>query len=33
MRNFDNFTRKYWGQKWLDYKDNLAIKRTEKNIK
>ena len=32
MRNFDNFTRKYWGQKWLDYKDELAVKRTEKNI-
>jgi len=32
MRNFDNFTRKYWGQRWLDYKDELAIKRTEKNI-
>ncbi len=33
MRNFDNFTRKYWGQKWLDYKDELAIRRTEKNLK
>ncbi len=33
MRNFDNFTRKYWGQRWLDYKDELAIKRTEKNLK
>jgi hypothetical protein len=33
MRNFDNFTRKYWGQKWLDYKDELAIKRTEQNLK
>jgi hypothetical protein len=32
MRNFDNFTRKYWGQKWLDYKDELAIKRTHKNL-
>ncbi len=33
MRNFDNFTRKFWGQKWLDYKDELAIKRTERNLK
>jgi len=33
MRNFDNFTRKYWGQKWLNYKDELAIRRTEKNLK
>ncbi|NHF60551.1 cupin-like domain-containing protein [Flavobacteriaceae bacterium TP-CH-4] len=32
MRNIDNFTRKYWGQKWLDYKEELAIKRTEKNM-
>ncbi len=32
MRNIDNFTRKYWGQKWLDYKEELAIKRTEKNL-
>ena len=32
MRNFDNFTRKHWGQKWLDYKDKLAIKRTHRNM-
>ena len=32
MRVFDNFTRKYWGQKWLDYKDKLAVKRTERNL-
>lgn len=32
MRNFDNFTRKYWGQKWLNYKDELAVRRTERNI-
>ncbi len=32
MRNFDNFTRKYWGQKWLDYKEELAIKRTERDL-
>lgn len=33
MRNFDNFTRKYWGQKWLDYKDGLAVKKSERNLK
>lgn len=33
MRNFDNFTRRQWGQKWLDYKDQLAVKRTERNLK
>jgi len=33
MRNFDNFTRKYWGQQWLDYKDGLAVRRTERNLK
>ena len=32
MRNIDNFTRKHWGQKWLDYKEGLAIKRTERNL-
>lgn len=32
MRNFDNLTRKFWGQKWLDYKEELAIKRTNKNL-
>ncbi len=32
MRNIDNLTRKYWGQKWLDYKERLAVKRTEKNL-
>jgi hypothetical protein len=32
MRNFDNFTRKHWGQKWLDSKDKLAIKRTGRNL-
>ncbi|MBQ4913718.1 cupin-like domain-containing protein [Maribacter sp. MMG018] len=32
MRHFDNFTRKHWGQKWLDYKDELAIKKTHKNL-
>ncbi len=33
MRHFDNFTRKFLGQKWLDYKERLAIKRTNKNLK
>ncbi len=32
MRHFDNFTRKLWGQKWLDYKEELALKRTNKNF-
>ncbi|WP_430908297.1 cupin-like domain-containing protein [Maribacter sp. 2-571] len=32
MRNIDNLTRKYWGQRWLDYKERLAVKRTEKNL-
>lgn len=32
MRNIDNFTRKHWGQKWLDYKEKLAIRRTERNL-
>ena len=33
MRHIDNITRKYAGQKWLDYKDQWAIKRTERNLK
>lgn len=33
MRNFDNFIRRHWGQKWLDYKNQLAIKRTEKYLR
>ncbi|MBT9186671.1 cupin-like domain-containing protein [Zobellia russellii] len=33
MRHIDNITRKYRGQKWLDYKDRWAKKRTEKNLK
>ena len=32
MRNFDNFTRRFWGQKWLDYKDKLAVRRTERHL-
>ncbi len=29
MRNFDNYMRKLKGQKWIDYKNQQAIKRTE----
>jgi hypothetical protein len=32
MRNIDNFNRKHWGEKWLNYKAGLAIKRTERNL-
>ncbi len=32
MRHIDNFTRKHWGQKWLDRKETWAIKRTERNL-
>lgn len=30
MRHFDNTMRKISGQKWLDYKENLAVRRTNK---
>ncbi len=30
MRNFDNYMRKWKGQKWIDYKNEQAIKRTER---
>ncbi|OIQ29939.1 MAG: cupin [Bacteroidetes bacterium MedPE-SWsnd-G2] len=30
MRSFDNFMRRIKGQKWIDWKNNEAIKRTEK---
>ncbi len=33
MRHFDNIARKFWGQKWLDHKEKLAIKRTNRNLK
>lgn len=33
MRHFDNLMRKIKGQKWLDYKEQLALKRTHKNSK
>ncbi|QCX01487.1 cupin-like domain-containing protein [Aggregatimonas sangjinii] len=32
MRNFDNVTRKFRGQKWLDYKNEWAIRRTHRNL-
>lgn len=31
MRNYDNLMRKLKGQKWIDYKNELAVKRTNKN--
>tara|TARA_B100000929_G_C15434433_1_gene395857 strand:- start:516 stop:1079 length:564 start_codon:yes stop_codon:yes gene_type:complete len=31
MRHFDNYMRKIKGQKWIDYKNEQAIKRTHKN--
>lgn len=30
MRNYDNLMRKLKGQKWLDYKDEMAIKNTHR---
>jgi len=33
MRNFENVMRRIRGQKWIDYKDTLAIKKTNKAIK
>lgn len=30
MRHFDNFMRKWKGQKWLDHKDKMAVKNTHK---
>lgn len=30
MRNFENVMRKTFGQKWIDYKDEVALKRTNK---
>ncbi len=32
MRGFDNFMRKYRGQKWIDYKNEQAVIRTHKNL-
>lgn len=30
MRNFDNYMRKWKGQRWIDYKNRQALKRTHK---
>ncbi|WBL22645.1 cupin-like domain-containing protein [Zunongwangia sp. HRR-M8] len=30
MRNFDNLMRKLRGQKWIDYKNRVAVKKTNK---
>lgn len=30
MRHFDNYMRKWRGQKWIDYKNDAAMKRTHK---
>ncbi|HKJ47986.1 MAG TPA: cupin-like domain-containing protein [Christiangramia sp.] len=31
VRNYDNIMRKIKGQKWIDYKNKIAVKRTHKN--
>ena len=33
MRHFDNYMRKWKGQKWIDYKNSQAIKKTHKRNK
>ena len=33
MRHFDNLMRKIRGQKWLDYKEQLILKRTNKKLR
>lgn len=33
MRHFENLMRKLRGQKWIDYKNQLALDRTNKNLK
>ena len=33
MRHFDNMMRHFYGQKWLDYKEKLSIKKAEKTLK
>lgn len=30
MRHFDNIMRRFFGQKWLNYKEHLALKKTNK---
>jgi hypothetical protein len=32
MRYYDNFMRRYKGQKWIDYKNEQAVVRTHKNL-
>lgn len=32
MRNFDNLMRKWKGQKWIDYKNEEAVRRTHKKL-
>ncbi len=32
MRHFENGMRKIWGQKWIDYKEELIVKRTNKRF-
>lgn len=32
MRHYDNFMRKRKGQKWIDYKNNKALEKTNKNL-
>lgn len=32
MRHFDNNMRRFFGQKWLDYKETLAVKKTNKKL-
>lgn len=33
MRHFDNYMRKWKGQKWIDYKNSQAVKRTNRKNK
>lgn len=33
MRHFENFMRKWKGQKWIDYKNRLAVKKTHRTLK
>jgi len=33
MRNFENLMRKTWGQKWIDYKENRTLTKTNQRAK
>jgi len=33
MRHFENVMRKMRGQKWIDYKNKLAVKKTHKALR